>query len=168
MLLVSAILIATAPTTCAIPSNALADQLALSYEQFDVADGPTAWRQLNSKGCTDAAVQLLNSYDLANAPKLRPEQRGELAFHRGQALAFAARNAEAIPHFEQSLHFGGSEEWTTYVTATLAFLRRDRAELRRARTRYAAIAPGSMRDKVLDGLEACPTKPYMAAVHCAM
>lgn len=165
---VSALLIAAAPTTCAVPSDALADQLALTYEQFDVADGPAAWRQLNGSGCTDAAVRLLYSYDMANALKLSLEQRSELAFHRGQVLAFAARNAEAVPHFEQALRFGGSDEWTIYVTATLAFLRQDRAELRRARIRYAAIAPGSMREKILDGFEACPTKPYMIAVHCAM
>lgn len=168
MLWLYALLVGAAPTTCAVSPEGLTEQLALGYEHFDMADGPAAWRHLNGKGCTDAAVSLLTSYEEANTSKLTPEQRAELAFHRGQALAFAARNADAIPHFEQSLRVGGSEEWRTYVIATLAFLRGDAAELRRARARYAEIAPGSMREKILKGLEACSTKPYMVAAHCVL
>ncbi len=162
------ILIASTPTACAVAADGQAGQLALPYENFDSGDGQPSWRQLLDKGCTDAAVQLLTRYDEANAAKLSADQRSELAFHRGQALAFAARDAESLPHFENALAFGVTDEWTTYVSATIAFLRRDQDGLQQARVRYSAIAPGSMREKFLRGLEACPSKSYMVAVHCAL
>jgi hypothetical protein len=59
-------------------------------------------------------------------------------------------------------------EWRAYVHATLAFLRRDAAALGRARQAYAAIAPGSMRLRIIDGLLACPAEPYAKATHCRM
>lgn len=163
-----AMLLATTPANCSVPSDDVARQLALPYEQFDSAPEATAWRQLSGRGCSDAAVELLRRYDDANAAILTAEQRSELAFHRGQVLAFTGRDKEAVLYFAQALSIGGSDEWTTYVAATIAFLRRDEGRLRKARIRYSAIAPGSMREKILAGLEACPGKPYMAAVHCAM
>ena len=150
-----------------MPPAEIARQLTLPYEQFDTAEQPTAWRQLNGNGCTDEAMRLLAKYADANAVRLTTEQKSELAFHRGQALAFASRNAEAIPYLEQALGFGGSVEWTTYVAANIAFLKRDAAALRKARDRYAVVAKGSMRLKFLDGFIACPADAYMKAAFCA-
>jgi len=165
---VLAMLLAAAPANCALSSGNVTQQLALAYEQFDSAEGSKSWRQLAGSGCADAAVELLRRYDEVNASRLTAGQRSELAFHQGQVLAFADRNAEALRHLDRALAIGGDEEWTTYLAATIAFLRRDRRELEEARKRYARIAPGSMREKLLAGLAACPTRPYMAAAHCAM
>lgn len=167
MILILAFLAASGSPKCAVPPSDIARQLALPYEQFDTGEQPKAWRQLNGNGCTDEAVRLLTKYADANSAKLSTEQKSELAFHRGQALAFVDRNAEAIPYFEQALGFGGSDEWTSYVAANIAFLRRDAAALRKARDRYAAVAHGSMRLKFLDGFLACPNDPYMKAAYCA-
>ena len=161
------ILASLAASACAVPPAEIARQLALPYEQFDTGEQPTAWRQLNGNGCTDEAVRLLTKYADANVARLTAEQKSELAFHRGQAFEFASRNAEAIPYLEQALGFGGSVEWTTYVVANIAFLKRDGAALRKARDRYAVVAPGSMRLKFLDGFLACPNDPYMKAAYCA-
>ena len=160
------ILASLAASACVVPPAEIARQLALPYEQFDAGEQPQAWRQLNGEGCTDEAVRLLNKYADANAAKISTEQKSEIAFHRGQALAFASRNAEAIPHLEQALAIGGTDEWTTYVAANIAFLKGDAAALRKARDRYAAVAPNSMRLKFIDGFIACPTDAYMKAAFC--
>ena len=119
-------------------------------------------------GCTDAALSLLAAYASANVTRLTAEQRLELAFHSGQALAFSGREAEAIPHFELAISADSTPEWRAYVAATLAFLRHDAAALAAARQTYATIAPDSMRLAIIDGLIACPHESYSKAVHCAM
>ena len=161
------ILASLAASACVVPPAEIARQLALPYEQFDTGEQPQAWRQLNGEGCTDEVVRLLTKYADANAAKLSTEQKSEIAFHQGQALAFAGRNAEALPHLEQARSFGGSDEWTIYIAANIAFLKRDAAALRNARDRYAAVAKGSMRLKFIDGFIACPTDAYMKAAFCA-
>ena len=80
----------------------------------------------------------------------------------------AGREQEAIAPLEQALDAEPPPEWATYVRATLAFLRRDLAALQAARASYAALAPGSVRLRIIDGLVACPTEPYMKAAHCKM
>jgi hypothetical protein len=153
---------------CAVSEGELWAQLALTYDAFDSAPPPHGWRGLNSAGCTDAAVALLQGYAEANAAKLSAEQKREMAFHAGQALAFAGRERDAIPHFQRADGNDAPEEWRAFVAAHLAFLLRDGVALAKARERYAGIAPGSMRLKFIDGFVACPDKSYMEAAHCAM
>jgi hypothetical protein len=162
-----AILVAAA-SMCTVPSSEEAAQRALPYAAFDSRDGPFAWRALASAGCTDSAVSLLTSYSAANRSRLMAAERREIAFHIGQVLAMAGREQEAIGQLEQALDSKAPAEWTTYVKATLAFLRRDAAALHAARTSYAALAPGSERLRIIDGLIECPTEPYMKAAHCKM
>jgi hypothetical protein len=155
-------LAATAHAAC--PAQVDRAQLALDYGAFDAA----GWRNLLGQGCTDAAVALLAAYRETNAERLSAAQRSELDFHIGQSLAFADRNAEAVLHFERAAAEPGSEEWSAYVAATIAFLRGDAAALAVARTRYASAPNASaMRLRFVDGLIACPGRPYMQAVHCA-
>jgi hypothetical protein len=161
-----AILAATA-AGCAVPGSEISRQLSLAYDRFDTEPGKFGWRQLNGRGCTDSALALLARYEAANGRKLPRETLSEIQFHAGQALAFAGRNAEAIPHFVGALRLGGTEEWTSFVAANVAFLKRDPVALRKARDRYAAVAPKSMRLKFLDGFIACPTADYMKAAYCA-
>jgi hypothetical protein len=163
-----AFLIAAAAQPCAAPSSEVSRQLILTYERFDTNDGEFGWRQLSARGCTDAALSLLARYETAQADRLGRDQRSEMAFHSGQALAFAGRDREALPHFERALAFGGTEEWKLYVEAHVAFVRHDSASLKDLRARYARVAPKSMRLKFLDGFVACPNDRYMKAAHCAM
>ncbi|CAN5373536.1 hypothetical protein BH10PSE5_BH10PSE5_20880 [soil metagenome] len=161
-----AALILAAAAVCSPPEAGLAGQMGLSYEAFDGREEADGWRSLNGAGCTDAAVALLSRYGAANAGAMSGEQRRELAFHIGQTLAFAGRKGEAIPAFEQADGPEATEEWRAYVAATLAFLRGDAGGLRAARGRYAAVAPGSMRLKMIDGFIACPEADYMTAAFC--
>ena len=161
-------LFVAAASTCAVPSSEEAAQRALPYAAFDSRNGPFGWRALAANGCTDSAVHLLAQYAEANRIRMTPGQGRELAFHIGQALAMAGREQEAIVPFEQALDADAPAEWAIYVKATLAFLRRDGPALQAARASYAALAPGSMRLRIIDGLVACPTEPYMKAAHCKM
>ncbi len=138
-------------------------QLQLGYDNFDAA----GWRGLLADGCVDADVALLEAYRSANAARLTVDQSLELAFHLGQALAFAGRDQESIRYFEQAR--GGGEEWAAYVEATLAFLKHDVVGLAAQRARYER-APGAsqMRLLVIDGFILCADGPYAQAAMCAM
>ena len=160
--------VAAASSACAVDAPEAAAQRALPYAAFDSRPAPFGWRSLAAAGCTDSAVSLLQQYLEANRAGLAPAQRREIAFHVGQALAMAGREHEAIAPLEQARDADAPSEWAVYVEATLAFLRRDQAALRAARASYAALAPGSMRLRIIDGLIACPTEPYMKAAHCKM
>ena len=160
-------LLLTASMACVLPAPEIESQTRLPYATFDLRSGPQGWRSLSGRGCTDEAVALLSAYAGAHAATLPAPQRRELAFHTGQVLALAGRNAEAIPHFELAQGADASPEWRAYVAATLAFLRRDSIGLRAARDDYARLAaPGSTRLRIVEGLLACPTRPYAAAAHC--
>ena len=164
--MLAARILAAVASACSPPEAALAAQMGLSYEAFDGREGADGWRSLNGEGCTDAAVALLARYGAANAGRMSGAQRRELEFHIGQTLAFAGRKAEAIPAIERADGAEASPEWRAYVAATLAFLRGDAGALKAARARYAAVAPGSMRLKMIDGFIACPTADYMTAAFC--
>jgi hypothetical protein len=152
--------------TCSVPDAEVRRQLAEPYERFDIDDGEFGWRQLLSRGCVDSALKLLDRYGQAHASSLSVEMRGEMAFHAGQALLMSGHRSEAVAPFRKSLAIGGSDEWTAYVAAHLAFAAGDRDGLKQARDIYARLSPGSMRLRVLDGMLACPAKSYMEAVAC--
>jgi len=171
-LTLSLLIAAAGPETgggCAVTGAEADAQSALSYAAFDGRTGATGWRQLNARGCTDAAVALLERYRAANGSRLTAAERREIAFHIGQALAFAGRDGEALGAFRQADGTDADAEWRAFVAGTIAFLGRDPAGLAAARAAYAA-APGAdpMRLRVLDGFIACPRRSYMEAAHCAM
>jgi hypothetical protein len=167
MLVLAALALVVEASACDVSDAEVRRQQALSYEQFDEGNGQYSWRQLNAKGCADAAVNLLKAY-ASNAHALTMAQRSENAFHQGQVLAFAGRDAESIEHFAKARAMAAGGEWTTYVDATLAFLRKDFAALNAARERYARLAGDSMRLQVIDGFIAFPAEPYAKAAHCKM
>jgi hypothetical protein len=163
-----ATLLIAAAAVCSVPAEEAATQMSLPYASFDGRGGFYGWRNLNAAGCADAAVSLLSGYSSTNASRLSGDEIREIAFHVGQTLAMAGREQEAIAHFEKAQGASASAEWSAYVLATLAFLRRDAAALATARDGYAAIAPGSMRLRIIDGFTACPREPYAKAAHCKM
>ena len=153
-------------SSCAVPPAELERQAALVYSTFDSQPPPHGWRHLSAMGCTDAAVSMLSAYAAANAGGLSAANAMELSFHIGQVLALAGRENESIAYFERSLQTTATAEWSAYVQATLAFLKRDTAAVRVARNAYAAVAPSSMRLRFIEGFLACPNEPYAKAVHC--
>lgn len=160
--------VAAAGDSCTVPASELARQASLPYAAFDEDESQYGWRRLSGNGCVDSAVAELQAYAISNADRLGPADKMETYFHAGQALAFAGREAESVAWFERALAAEVSPEWTAYVSATVAFLKHDGEALRAARQSYAAVAPGSVRLQFIDGMIACPTRPYMEAVHCAL
>ncbi len=165
---VIATVFAATTAACLVPPAETTAQLALGYAAFDGQNSRYGWRTLSGSGCTDAAVALLTTYAETNVGRLTREQQRELAFHIGQTLALEGRDREALRHFERAQSAEATPEWRNYVGATIAFLRRDAAALATAREAYAAIAPGSMRLRIIDGFMACPANPYAKAAHCKM
>jgi tetratricopeptide (TPR) repeat protein len=157
-----------AASTCLVTPMEEAAQRALPYAAFDGLGPPSGWRVLAATGCTELAVSLLAQYLDANRSRLSAAEAREVAFHMGQTLAMAGREQDSIAAFERALDGGAPAEWATYVTATLAFVRRDALALEAARAAYASLAPGSMRLRIIEGLVACRTEPYMKAAHCRM
>lgn len=127
---------ASAPGTCAYDRIRL---LALDRLEFD-QDMSGGWRPLAAKpGCALAAADLLRDYRQAHA-----DEDGMLYWHEGQMRANAGRYEEAIPLLEHARKPPGTPDkagWNPYVDATVAFLRRDRAALERARATLAAYPP---------------------------
>ena len=153
----------------ACPPQPAAELMSLSYDSFDLSDGPTAWRVLLNRECVDVAVATLQAYRQVNEARLTSEQRSEIHFHMGQALAMSGRNADSIPHFKQAAATGGSAEWLAYIAAHLAFAQKDRPALERALAAYEKAAkPESMRLRFIRGFLQCIDKPYMEAAHCGV
>jgi hypothetical protein len=163
-----AVLVMVAASLCSVPPPEAAAQRSLTYADFDAHSGPYGWRVLAAAGCSDAAVSLLADYGAARTGTLAGAEQRELAFHIGQVLALAGREPEALAPFERAQGTDAPLEWSTYVRATLAFLRRDAAALAATRDAYASLAPGSMRLRIIDGFVACPKESYARAVHCRM
>lgn len=123
----------TAPAGCDYDRARL---LALDEAQFD-QDMEGGWRALaNRPGCGLAAADLLRDYRQAHSSEARI-----LYWHEAQVRAFAGQTQAAIDLMEKSrqpaqANAGG---WNEYVDASIAFLRRDRPALDKARQELAAV-----------------------------
>ncbi|WP_156029701.1 hypothetical protein [Sphingomonas sp. URHD0057] len=121
------------------------------------------------RGCVDAAVATLQAYRKADAGRMTSQQRDELSFHVGQALAMSGREREAIPHFESAVSRDSAAEWSAYVAANLGFVRKDRKQVEDALAAYEKVAgQTSMRLGFIRGFLRCPDRPYMEAASCGM
>ncbi len=156
-----------APDQCQVDRDAL---LALAPEAFD-QDLTGGWRAVSQRsGCMGIAADLIRDY------RANIERRlSNLDWHEGQLRATMGRNRDAIRLMESSRR-PRDPAWNLYVDATVAFLRGDRAALRAARARLAALPrPPGFEDYVLpngyhvtwppnlvviDGLIRCFGRPY--------
>lgn len=112
--------------------------LALDETQFD-QDMAGGWRALSSRpGCDLAAADLLHDYRQAHR-----SSAGLLAWHEAQLRAFAGQSKEAIVLMEGARKPAQADRagWNLYVDATIAFLRKDRPALERARRALAQVPP---------------------------
>ncbi|MFT3762617.1 MAG: hypothetical protein QM761_08410 [Pseudoxanthomonas sp.] len=162
-----------------------AAMLALDENAFDqdVSNGGGGWRAIgNIPGCEIAAADLIAAYKRKHGL-----DTPILNWHEGQMRASAGQTERAIGLLSAARKDGepGQEAWNEYVDATVAFLRRDRQGLLRARDRlaqapipegmppvkdgYMELEVGNgqtmkmrwpMNIDVVDGLIACFDKPY--------
>ncbi len=102
--------------------------LALDYEAFDT-DIWGGWRKVsyrNNNGCQIEAAQLIADYK-AHSTDLEDWQLRMLHWHEGQLYAFEDEAERAIGLFGESYEPNPKNNaWNLYVTASIAFLKKDR------------------------------------------
>jgi hypothetical protein len=176
----------TAAPQCQHDRQAL---LALTPQAFD-ADLEGGWRPLaDREGCLIVAADLIAAYRAAHAD-LSDQRAERLRWHEAQLRAAAGETDAAIALFATTYRQGDTiyvRANNLYSDATLAFLRRDRAALERARAELAALPkPDGFEEAVenarrqygedfargitwpnnldvIDGFIACFDKPYREA-----
>lgn len=139
------------------------DAIKLPYREFDQSDA--GWRKLGN--CFAEASVLLGRY----VRKQEMELRG-VRWHLAQTLAMSGENARAAEEALKSLNPDEARQhptfsWNTYVLATVAYLREDRAAFDvqyEAHRLAAAKHPENQTNlDVLTGLSNCFGKPYKDA-----
>ena len=169
-------LLASAPgQPCAYDAEKM---MSLSLRDFD-QDLNGGWRSLaHTPGCQKAAASLIRRYRKEHGPA------SILYWHEGQLRAQVGQTGRAVRLFDLSRKPAASDPngWNHYVDATIAFLKRDRPALLKARSRLAALpkpkdfsptatGPSGIRItltwppnlNVVDGLIACFGKSYEEA-----
>ncbi|MEJ6790929.1 hypothetical protein BrevBR_15405 [Brevundimonas sp. BR2-1] len=150
--------------------------LAMDLQAFD--QGPSGWRRFEMVlDCEAETADLIRAYRDRHAPDLTPAQATGLYWHEGQLRASAGETVPAALLMERSI-FAGEDRWSVlYKEATVAFLRRDRGALERARAALASLPAedrrvGSTVSREIpnlarvDGLIACFDRPYDIAYAC--
>lgn len=135
--------------------------LALDENAFDqnLGNGGGGWRAIgNLPGCENAAADLLAAYRAKH-----PDASAILAWHEGQMRASAGQYQQAIPLLELDRKPKEQDKagWNAYVDATVAFLRRDRSALVKAREALASTPypEGSGLPPLKDGYFEVPGPP---------
>jgi hypothetical protein len=111
----------------------------LNYAQFDQTDGQ-GWRKLWDAQCYHSGAKLIDSY-IAAHQELSDQERRNLLFHQGQALAFAGDVDAAVESFEQCRRaedVSNGFRWNAYLRGTIAFLKRNKEQLASAHDELAA------------------------------
>lgn len=128
-----------APAQTAVPAGCEHDRarlLALDENRFD-QDLDGGWRTLAEKpGCKLVAADLIRDYRQAHG-----NDAGLLYWHEAQVRAFAGQTEAAIDLMKKSRSPAQADAggWDAYVDASIAFLRRDRPALDKARQELAAV-----------------------------
>ena len=137
--------------------------MALSYWDFDQM--PKGWRQLGN--CLDEQALILKRYLRRQGSEIRG-----IHWHLAQVLALQgdreAAAKEALLAVEpEDARAGGGFDWNSYVLATVAYLRGDRAafdeQLDAHRRSTETASSNANNHRVLKGLAICFDKPYREA-----
>jgi hypothetical protein len=153
--IISIILLKCSPTEA--HSNSTPSPLSCKFDadvflvqDFDTFDqSQDGWRKISAvKGCEEAAANLISQYRYThgltvNKMALGDENReytnaSTLYFHEAQIRAEIGHISVAKDYFRLSMHesFG---DWNLYVKATLAFIEKDRGQLKRLRNQLATL-----------------------------
>lgn len=165
---------ADAPTAgaCTFERGKLATQDLKTFDQK-----PEGWRSVAMQGpaCQPVVADLIAEYRKLHPDLLANPNAYLLFWHEGQARAAAGQDEQALALFEQSR---GPDHplfkvWGLYVDATIAFIRRDRPSLQKARDALAAVPTEAARPSaqltnidVVDGLLLCFDRSYAQAYDC--
>jgi tetratricopeptide (TPR) repeat protein len=134
-------------SACAMTSEQREALLDLPFATFDQLEG-SGWRPLYEARCYAQAAELVSAYIQRN-PNLierHPELANQayiLPAHAGQMYALAGDNERAIAYLLKAYQTTSQSfiNWNAYMSATIAFLRRDKDELLKQRELIALQQP---------------------------
>jgi hypothetical protein len=134
--------------------------LALSFQEFDQADGSGFRLLLEQKRHVEAA-ELIEDYFNRHRGNLTERERVSLQFHAGQLYGIVGNARKAVPHLKKARYEreptpdGHPPYWNDYVDATSAFIRGDRRGVIEARKRMGAMNHGFHRlvDSFIENFE---------------
>ena len=160
--------ISTAKDKCVISRHRLQSDLMLNFNSFDQTQGQ-GHREYADRGCYLGAAKIIDIYHIQNQGVLLPWQSRVLSFHAGQMYAFENLYDIALTRFKRS--FKPTEgpnsklSWNAYVSATIAFLKKDMVLLQKNRQVLASNpTPGNLINlRVIDAFIQCFNKPYAIA-----
>ncbi len=123
----------------------------MTIKEFDQTPGE-GWRALDQNRCYEEGAKLIQLYREKTNNKA-----SQLYFHAGQLLAMTKKNEMAIQEFEKSLFpenvATGDFLWNDYVKGTIAFVARNRTDLKMYREKLAAKAERNRANlRILDKL----------------
>src|SRR5690606_2004176 len=99
--------------------------------------------------CKTTSSSLIDFFLLTSLGTVSPSEKRILYFHAGQDHAFSEATQTAVARFREALNpdepANPDFHWNAYVTATIAFLNKDRATLEDARRRFPADPSGGDR-----------------------
>lgn len=125
------------PGACLTPGT---DYLAMDFNAFDQTM-KQGWREVaDREGCELAAAELIRTYYTEHSD-LSEGRLGLLRWHEGQMRAEAAQYEQAVALFNQTYKDPENDSfgWNYYVTATIAFIEKDKERLLEAREQLAAV-----------------------------
>jgi hypothetical protein len=167
-LLLSSVVWASDP--CKISSDKILDALLLKYQEFDQTPGK-GFRELHAKGCYLSAAILIDIWHLNSLSSLKPIESSATYFHAGQNYAYQSVSFYpiAIQRFEKALlsdelAIREFKSWNPFVSATIAFFKKDKPLLKKKREELGRLPKDSRTDAFIvavDSLLKDFDKPYL-------
>lgn len=119
--------------------------------------------------CKTASAPLIDAYILTHQATLLPNQSRILFFHAGQDYAMSNAYGTAIARFQNAFDKDELHDpefhWNAYVSATIAFLKKDMGALVATRAKFSSSPSGGdiTNLKIVDRLLACFGSSYLEA-----
>lgn len=157
-----------AGSNCALTEAGKQANATLSFDDFDQKGTlPSSFRALSERGCTKEATEATEHY-LLNGPVRTDGQQRIMVWHMAQGLALLGAEREAARLMAGTRVPAGNTDdldWNSYVTATWAFLVKDRPGFDAAAARLAASrqTPDRINSAIVAGMGRCWIRPYASA-----
>jgi hypothetical protein len=154
---------------CNLSSQHLNLMKAQDFWTFDQTPFGHRYLSMPPTFCKLSSAKLIDGYLLINRNRLLPYQRSILYFHAGQDYAMGDAYIPAISRFQNSFNKDEAENpefhWNAYVSATIAFLKKDRAALTAARAKFpdTPTEGDATNVKIVDRFLRCFESTYLDA-----
>lgn len=120
---------------CTISNKDRESLLNLDFKAFDQSLPSGGWRKYQQ--CPLLTRRLIDAYTTKHSKTLEKQQSDGLNWHNGQMSGMAGDYADAVAKMSQTYNpkekTTDAFQWNPYVSATIAFLKKDKAELLKQR-----------------------------------